>query len=142
MDTEQSELHDRPVVAIVNTSRESIEQLEKVFAEQGFACVSEYCVAFKRGEQDLEAFFQKHRPQAVIWDIALPYVQNWQFFQAEVLTRQFLPKHCFIVTTANRTVLEILVGPTAAYELIGRPLDMQAIVDAVKRVVGIDPTSD
>jgi hypothetical protein len=34
-------------------------------------------------------------------------------------------------------VLEILVGPTAAYELIGRPLDMQAIVDAVKRVVGI-----
>jgi len=142
MDTEQPEQLARPVVAIINTSLESIELLESVLAEQGFAPVSAYVVEFKRGERDLDAFFQEHRPKAVIWDIALPYIQNWQFFCSKALARQFLPEYCFIITTANRTVLDMLVGPTPAYEMVGRPFDLQAIIDAVKHAVNSGPTRE
>ena len=135
MDAVQHEQRDRPLVAIINTSQESIELLEQVLADEGFATVSAYVVEFKRGQRDLDAFFRDHRPQAVIWDIAIPYVENWEFFQEQALTAQRLPESCFVVTTTNRTVLDMLVGPTPVLEMVGRPFDLEAIIDAVKRAV-------
>jgi CheY-like chemotaxis protein len=140
MDEVQNEQRSRPLVAVINTSQESIELLQEVLADEGFDSVAAYVVEFKRGQRDLHAFFQEHQPQAVIYDIAIPYIQNWEFFQAQVLTRQFLPESCFIVTTTNRTVLDLLVGPTPAHEMVGRPFDLQAIIDAVKRALDSGPT--
>jgi hypothetical protein len=40
-----------------------------------------------------------------------------------------------VLTTTNRTVLELLVGPTNSIELIGRPFDLETIVQGVKRAL-------
>jgi DNA-binding response OmpR family regulator len=135
MDAEQNNQYLRPLVAIVDTTQESIELLRGVLAEAGFATVVAYTLEFKRGERDLRAFFADYRPQAVVYDIAIPYVQNWQFFHEHVLANGVLPAERFIITTANRTVLDLLVGPTPAIELIGRPYDLAAVVAAVRRVI-------
>ena len=70
-----------------------------------------------------------------MYDIALPYVENWQFFQEQVLARRLLPENRFVLTTTNRTVLEVLVGPTSALEMIGRPYDLANILAAIKQAV-------
>jgi DNA-binding NtrC family response regulator len=128
------ETTQRPTIAIINTSQEVIELLRDMFEDEGFMPVTAYALEFKRGKRDLEAFFAKHQPQAVLYDIAIPYQENWTFFRDEVLTCG-LPEDCFIVTSTNKAVLEKLVGPTNVIELIGRPFDLEAIVASVRRVV-------
>ena len=39
------------------------------------------------------------------------------------------------MTTTHKANLENLVGPTEAIEIVGKPYDLQQIVDAVKRAV-------
>jgi DNA-binding NtrC family response regulator len=124
-----------PCVAILNTSQEMIELLQDVVEEEGLTTATAYIVDFRRGQRDLTQFFQDHRPRAVLYDIAIPYVENWRFFQEQVLAPGFLPERCFIITTTNKTVLEALVGPTHAIELIGRPFDLDTIVQAVRRAL-------
>ena len=135
MDATQNGRRNRPVVAIINTTVESIELLADLLADEGFATVDAYVIEFKRRMRDLDSFFHDYQPQAVLYDIAIPYEENWTFFQEQVIGRQLLPASCFIVTTTNLTALEQLVGPTRAIELIGRPFDLDTIVQAVKRAV-------
>ncbi len=125
---------DRPVVAVINTTLETIAVLQEVLEDEGFTVVSAYILDFKRGKRDLSTFFATHQPQVVVCDIALPYVENWTFFHKAVLAAEFLPEEQFVLTTTNKKVLEELVGATRAIELIGRPFDLDTIIAAVQRV--------
>jgi DNA-binding response OmpR family regulator len=64
------------VVAVINTSVETTELLQEVLEDEGFTVVTAYTFDFKRGNQDLPTFFVTHQPRAVVYDIALPYVEN------------------------------------------------------------------
>jgi len=35
----------------------------------------------QRGRQDFVAFLTTYRPQMIVYDLAPPYEENWQFFQ-------------------------------------------------------------
>jgi CheY-like chemotaxis protein len=125
----------RPVVAIINTAEETAQLLQELLDDEGFAPVAAYVVDFKLGRQNLKAFFAAHQPQAVIYDIALPYEENWNFFCAHVLGAQFLPPERFVLTTVNKNVLDQLIGPNPSIELVGRPYDLEAILRALKRAL-------
>ena len=93
----------RPVVAIINSAEETAEVLQELLEEEGFAAVVAYVVDFKLGRQDLRAFFAAQQPRAVIYDVALPYVENWALFQERILGAGLLPPECFVLTTANKS---------------------------------------
>lgn len=125
----------RPLIAILNTSIDTVELLESVFQEEGFATVADYVVEYRQRLKDIGTFLRHHQPKAVVYDIAIPYVANWRFFQEQVLGLQLLPASSFVLTTTNKTVLEVLVGPTGAHELVGKPFDLDEIVQAVRRAI-------
>lgn len=130
-----------PLVAVLNTSIETIEMLTTVMEEDGFRTASGYIVNFKRNDANLDAFFREHQPQVVIYDIAPPYDENWDFFQAQVLSKGYLPEHHYVLTTTNKAVLEKLVGPTQTIEFVGKPFDLSEIGDAVRKaLVNDSPT--
>ena len=123
-----------PRVAILNTSQDVIDVLRDVCEDAGMDVVTGYIVDFRRGERDLGAFLTEHRPQVIIYDIALPYRENWQYF-ATVRALSGLPDGAFVLTTTNKTVLEALVGPTGSFELVGKPFDIDQIVAATRHAL-------
>jgi CheY-like chemotaxis protein len=124
-----------PLVAIINTSIETIELLREILEDEGYAVVADYVVTFKQDRKDLATFFAEHQPQAVIYDVAIPYEANWQFALEHVIPASGLSFRRFIFTTTNKAVLEALVGPTPAIELVGKPFDLEEILGAVQRAV-------
>jgi DNA-binding NtrC family response regulator len=125
----------KPLVAVINTTVEIIDMLRDVLEDDDFAVAAANVVAFKQGKQDLTTFFMQHQPKAVIYDVAIPYEENWQFLQEVVVPASGLSERRFVITTTNKRVLEQLVGSTTAIELIGKPFDLETIVTTVRRVI-------
>jgi len=117
-------------VAVVNTAEELAEILELALQQEGLTTARGFTLDFKRGRQDLNVFFQTHEPRVVVWDVAIPYQENWHYAQAV----QDLPAaqgRTFILTTTNERALRLLTGETEVCEIIGKPFDLQHVVEAV-----------
>ena len=131
-------LHEQsqpPLVAVINTTEDIITLLCAALEDEGYATARAYVVDFRSGRQDITAFFDTYRPHAVIFDIAIPYDQNWRFFQEQVLGGGFLPHHKYVLMTTNLTALQQVVGNIEAFELMGKPFDLGDLLEAVQHVV-------
>jgi DNA-binding NtrC family response regulator len=122
-------------VAVVNTSQEIVELLQGILEDEGFIASTAYVINFKRDAADLHAFLHTHRPQVVLWDIALPYEENWRFFQ-DVARPVVAEYGCdYVLMTTNKTVLERMVGSTDVHELVGKPFDIALLLQTVRRLL-------
>ena len=121
-------------VAVFNSSEEVINLLKLVLEEEGFSVVSGHVPELKSGQQDIAAFFAEHDPQVIVYDVSLPYQANWQFFQWVQRLGQEQGRR-FVVTTTNKRALDEIVGRTPAFELVGKPFDIDQIVAAVGRAM-------
>ena len=122
-------------VAIFDASADTLDMLSTAISQEGYRTLEGSADVAKSGEMDFVAFIEEHKPDALIWDIAPPYDRHWHFFK--LLRTSHLLDHCVIVlTTTNKEQLESLAGhdsDTGAIELVGKPYDIKAIVDAVTR---------
>ena len=122
-----------PVVAVINTNDDLVQSLRTVLVKEGYHVVTGHIAEFKAGRQDFTAFLKAHDPSAVIYDIAVPYEDNWTFFQT-LLQLPATYDRTFIVTTVNKRVLEQRVGRTDAIEIKGGHADdFELIIDALAK---------
>src|SRR5690348_5975989 len=80
----QPDLLTRPVVAVVNTSQEATDLLYTTLTNAGFTVVTAFTTEFKSGTRDFKMFVEIYRPRAIVYDIAIPYVMNWRFFEQSI----------------------------------------------------------
>ena len=120
----------RPCIAILDTSPDFIDMLKEIMEIEEFDTISEYILNFRTGRSDIHSFFAMHKPNAVIYDVALPYQENWQFLK-HVLEISGLRSCQFIVVTTNKRALDALVGETGGLEILGKPMDLDALIQAV-----------
>lgn len=125
----------QPVVAIVNTNDDLVQAVRSRLIDEGVGVVTLHIRDVKSGRSDFGAFLKAHEPAVVIYDIAIPYDDNWTFFS----TLRRLPESInrrFLITTVNKRVMEHKVGATDAIELIGGHADdLEPLVDALKRAL-------
>jgi DNA-binding NtrC family response regulator len=121
----------KPTIAIFNSSTDTVDLLRTALEGAGFQTVAGHIPEVKRGELDFIEFINDHAPAVIVYDISPPYDANWRFLQ---LVRSSEPVQGlrFVLTTTNKPALETLVGGTEALEIIGKPYDLQRLIDAVR----------
>lgn len=121
-----------PCVAILNTSDDVVEMLRMLIEQAGFVVVTAHVDAIRRGTVDLQTFIEQHDPKVIVYDIAPPYDRSWAFIE-HLRQRPPLMGRQFVLTTTNVKHVRGFVGPAEnVYEIVGKPIDLDQIVQAVK----------
>ena len=124
----------RPVIAVINSSSDTVDLLRTVLEQEGFQTVVGHIPEIKQGGLDFVAFLEHHAPAVIIYDISLPYDANWNFLRL-VRSSEAVKDLPFVLTTTNKPALEQLVGATETLEIIGKPYDLQQVVNAVRKAL-------
>jgi DNA-binding response OmpR family regulator len=102
-----------------------------VLGQEGYPTVLAHVIDFKRGNDNFIEYLNHNKPKIIIFDIAPPYEENWNFFKIikEVKEAQHIS---FILTTTNAEALKKITGVTNTIEIVGKPFDLHEIISAVK----------
>jgi DNA-binding response OmpR family regulator len=128
------------VVAVFNTSEDTTDLLRVVFEQAGFTVITAMTHVFRDGKIDLEAFMRQHRPRVIVYDIALPYEQNWRLFE-HIRASPACQGVGFVLTTTNVAQVQKVAGTEQlVHEIVGKPYDLDIVVRAVKEAARQRPT--
>lgn len=120
------------MVAVLNSNEDLVELLRALLESAGFVVVSGHISAAKRGTFDLGQFIAQHDPCVVVFDLVPPYDRNWAFLEHLRNDALFRGRQ-FVLTSANAKQAESLAGGAEhIYEIIGKPYDLDQVVQAVR----------
>lgn len=127
------------VVAVINSTPDTIEMIRIFLQYAGLVVVSAYTHDIREGRTDIRAFMAEHRPRVVVYDIAPPYDQAWQFFQ-HIRATPAMQGVRFVITSTNAAHVQRLAGKDdLVYEVIGKPYDLERIAQATKEALKARP---
>ncbi|MES2526472.1 MAG: hypothetical protein V4598_05270 [Bdellovibrionota bacterium] len=119
------------VIAVINSTIDVVDILEICLQDEGYNTVGGLIPDFKRGQKDMVAFMEEHRPDLIVWDIAPPYEQNVIFLKM-VRNMRVMENVKWIFTTTNKAALAKTSESIEAHEIIGKPMDLEVIINLVK----------
>ena len=102
---------------------------------EGLLTVSAHVSDIRRGALDFGGFIEEHDPRVIIYDIPPPYDRSWLFYE-HLRALPVMAGRKFVLTSTNPGRLAGLAqSEQPVLEIIGKPYDLQMIVDAVKKAL-------
>ena len=124
-----------PSIAVFNSSADTLEVLKLALEEAGLAVVTGHVSDLKKGQVDLLDFVEDHKPDVIVYDVALPYEENWRFLRLLQSSEALKPVE-WVITTTHQQRLQELVGECGeVLEVVGKPYDLQRIVGAARQAL-------
>jgi DNA-binding NarL/FixJ family response regulator len=120
-------------VAVFNTSDDIVEMLRIALENAGFLVVTGHITDMIRGSFDVQRFVAQHNPRVIVYDIAPPYERNWQFLE-HLRHMPDIAHRPFVLTSTHAARVRELarVGDEMIHEILGKPYDIEEIVEAAK----------
>jgi DNA-binding response OmpR family regulator len=120
------------VVAVINSAEDLVDLLREAFETEGFVVVTALTPHLRDGKTDFESFIRQHRPDVIVYDIAIPYERNWRLFQ-HFRSHPLCTNVPFVLTSTNVTQVQTIAGSEQEiHEIIGKPYDLDVISRAVR----------
>lgn len=124
-----------PVVAILNSNDDTVEMLRMLIESERMVAVSAHVSDIRRGVFDFGGFLTEHNPQVIIFDVPPPYDRSWLMLQ-HLRGVPAAAKKTWVITSTNPQRLKEIAQPEEPiFEIIGKPYDLQLIVEAVKKAL-------
>ncbi len=128
------------VVAVFNTSPDIVDLIRQAFEPAGIVVVTLLTYEIREGLVDLENLLRQHDPGVVVYDVAPPYDANWNLFR-HIRGLKPMQGRPIVITSINRKQVEKLAGrDETIYEIVGKPLDLNRLVHAVKEAARQRPS--
>ena len=124
-----------PILAVFNASEDTVAFVRLFFEGQGFRVVTQSWPAYDPLRAEVaDAFVSQQGADVVIFDVSLPYDENWQHFEAfkKALDGRNVP---VVLTTTNKRALTEMIGTTDAIEIVGKPYDLDHLAAAVRNAM-------
>jgi DNA-binding NtrC family response regulator len=129
-----------PVVGVINSTDDVVDMLRLAFEHAGMTVVSALTPEIRQGHVDVERFVTQHDPRVIVYDIAPPYDANWNLFQ-HMAAMPAMAGRQFVITSTNARHVESLAGPQQhVYEIVGKPFDLDQIVQATREALKVRPS--
>jgi DNA-binding response OmpR family regulator len=131
--TPAASLPKKQVVALFNASDDTVDMVQRMLDASGFSClIGCHFSDLKKGRVDFARYLGEHEPDVVIVDISPPYAENWRFFKT-LRDGRAMEGRGLVLTTTNRKRLDETVGEDSeAFEVVGKPYDLDQIKDAIQ----------
>jgi CheY-like chemotaxis protein len=120
----------RPYVVVAFSPQSSVAYFMKGVLD----CCGLTAIAISAGPDEIEAVAERVHPDAIVYDLSFPFVENWQRFQ-QLRDRPALQDVPFVITTSEVAELQRRVGVTSAIELFTRPKDLAKFQAAVHQAI-------
>ena len=125
----------RPRVLVFDASPDTSDMLVEYFEYHGWTATAVNAHAVRRGDVDGAEIVQVHRPDAIVFDIALPYEEYWDVCRK--LRADPRVRCPIVMTTTNVAALHRLTGAhEAAIEIVGKPYDLELLRAALSVAIG------
>ena len=120
------------VVAILNSNDELVELMRVVLEQAGFVAVTGHVDDARRGQLDLINFMRQHEPKVILYDLVPPYDRSWNYLRV-LQDSEVMKNRSLVLTSVNAERAQEVVGRSEiVHEVIGRPVDLDQMVAAVK----------
>src|SRR6266568_9073298 len=71
-----------PLVAIINSSEGNASLLRQILEDAGLRTAVAYVPDLRRGQPDPTELLTEHDPRVIVYDVAVPYEESWDFLQS------------------------------------------------------------
>src|SRR5688572_19607301 len=81
----QQNQHQSIPIAVINSSEDTVDMLRTCLQQEGFtSVVTTHVTDIKRGREDIIGFLATHDPQVLVYDVSIPYEENWNFLRLQI----------------------------------------------------------